>query len=87
MKKHILTIAIVLGLGTAAFAQGGMFQRGATKQQSNGMTKEGEEFNAMLPTAHGQSGSQNADAPLGTGIAVLAALGGAYLLGRKRREE
>ena len=26
-------------------------------------------------------------APVGSGIAVLAALGGAYLLGKKRREE
>jgi hypothetical protein len=85
MKKLILTIAIVLGLGTAAFAQGGMFQRGATKEQPSG-AKDGD-FNPMLPTDHGNPNSQNADVPLGTGIAVLATLGGAYLIGKKRREE
>jgi LPXTG-motif cell wall-anchored protein len=38
----------------------------------------------MLPS-HGETGNQ--DAPIGTGIAVLAALGGAYLVAKKRREE
>jgi hypothetical protein len=85
MKKLIITFAIVLGLGTAALAQGGMFQRGATKEQPSGAKDDA--FNPMLPTDHGQGTSANADVPIGTGIAVLATLGGAYLLGKKRREE
>ncbi len=38
MKKQLLTIAIVLGLGlTTSFAQGGLFQRGdvPTEEQGN----------------------------------------------------
>lgn len=34
---------------------------------------------------HGQDGNQ--DAPVGSGIAVLLGLGGAYLVTKKRREE
>jgi len=38
-----------------------------------------------LPNAHGADGDQ--DTPLGSGIAVLTALGAAYLVGKKRKEE
>ena len=39
----------------------------------------------ILPSSHGDDG--DSDAPLGTGIAVLAGLGAAYLGGKRRREE
>ncbi len=39
---------------------------------------------SLLPQ-HGQDTNQ--PAPLGSGIALLAALGGAYLVGKRRREE
>jgi len=86
MKKQLLTIAIILGLGMTAFAQndnhnGGMFQRGAEPRES-GMYREGN--SPMLPN-HNQPNDQ--DAPLGSGIAVLLGLGGAYLVAKKRREE
>ena len=84
MKKTLLTIAIVLGLGLTTFADpngGGMFQRGASEEQTNNRTL----FNSPALPAHGQTGNQNA--PLGTGIAVLTALGAAYLVGKRRREE
>lgn len=81
MKKLIMTIAIVLGLGlTTSFAQGGLFQRGDVPTEEQGNRDGGP----GLP-GHGASGHQ--DAPLGSGIAVLAALGGAYLVAKKRREE
>ena len=38
-----------------------------------------------LPGTHGETGDQ--DTPLGSGIALLAGLGAAYLVGKKRREE
>ena len=83
MKKLILTLAIVLGLGMTTFAQGGLFQRGDSPEKSGN-----RDANApMLPTEHGASTSADADAPLGTGIAVLAVLGGAYLVGKRRKEE
>ena len=88
MKKLALTLAIVLGLGMTTFADGGgLFQRGNTPEQENAYFKNGDRDGGLpgLPGSHGGTG--NADAPLGTGIAVLAVLGGAYLVGKKRREE
>ena len=87
MKKLALTIAIVLGLGMVSFAGpngGGLFQRGDTPEKEG---VYGNRDGALTPgvPAHGQDGNQNA--PLSMGIAVLAALGGAYLVAKKRREE
>ena len=80
MKKLVLTIAIVLGMGIAASAQGGLFKYG--EQEDFGMTRDG-----VLPglPGHGETGNQ--DAPLGTGIAMLTAFGAAYLVAKKRNEE
>ena len=87
MKKLALTIAIVLGLGMVSFAGpngGGLFQRGDTPEKEG---VYGNRDGAVVPglPGHGETGNQSA--PLGTGIAVLAALGGAYLVAKKRREE
>ena len=83
MKKLALTLAIVLGLSMTTFADGGgLFQRG------NEPAKEGIRGNRDgMPgvPGHGQTGNQ--DAPLGTGIAVLTALGAAYLIGKRRNED
>ena len=87
MKKLALTIAIVLGLGLSSFAQGGLFQRGEVRDE--GLYRDGTNTNtpAINFPDHGQTGNQDGELPLGTGIAVLAVLGGAYLVGKKRREE
>lgn len=86
MKKTLLTIAIVLGFGLTSFADpdgGGVFQRGTSETEFYG---SGWRETAMpaLPN-HGETTDQNA--PLGTGIAVLTALGAAYLVSKKRSEE
>ena len=89
MKKVALTIAIVLGLSMTTFADGGgLFQRGTTPEQEAGFFGKGNRDGAMpaLPN-HNLQTDQDADAPLGTGIAVLAVLGGAYLVGKKRKEK
>ena len=88
MKKLVLTIAIVLGLGMTTFADpngGGLFQRGTTPELY-GNRGEGDPDMPLLPN-HGSDENQGATTPLGTGIAVLADLGGAYLVAKKRREE
>ena len=88
MKKLALTIAIILGLSMTTFADpngGGLFKRGAEPEYTGMYGNRGANDPAPLLPAHGQDGNQ--DAPLGTGIAVLAALGGAYLVAKKRREE
>ena len=88
MKKLVLTIAIVLGLSLSSFAEygGGLFKRGVTDEEFYGAGGYREEglLTPKLPQ-HDQDGDQ--DAPLGAGIALLAALGGAYLVAKKRREE
>ena len=98
MKKLIITLAIILGMGLTSFAQdeafggGGLFQRGDTPQYNYfadwadlGWTRDGGGlFN--LPGQHGLSDDQNAT-PIGSGIVILAALGGAYLVAKRRKEE
>ena len=90
MKKQVLTLAIILGLGMTAFADpygGGLFKRGILVEDEEYYGAGGYRDGMLTPglPMHEQEGNQ--DAPLGTGIAVLAALGGAYLVAKKRREE
>ena len=88
MKKLALIATIILGLSMTSFADpngGGLFQRGETPEYNGVYGNRGiDDPTPMLP-AHGMDDNQGA--PLGTGIAVLAALGGAYLVAKKRREE
>lgn len=88
MKKLILTTAIILGLAMTTFADpngGGLFKRGETPENSK--ATHYEEGQTPVAPGHGQTGNQNGEAPLGTGIAVLVGLGAAYLIGKKRNEE
>lgn len=85
MKKLVLTIAILLGLGLTTFAdpqEGGLFQRGVSDEEYYGFGAR-TEGNPSLP-AHRLFGNQNA--PLGSGVAIMLSLGAVYLI-RKKREE
>ena len=86
MKKLALTIAIVLGLILSSFAQGGLFQRGDVQEEGLYRGDNGNTSAIIFPN-HNETGNQDGEVPVGTGIAVLAVLGGAYLVGKKRREE
>ena len=84
MKKTITTIAILLGMTLCATAQngGGLFQRGS-------MPEDYDEYDRttgglILPSGHGQPG--DADAPVGSGLAVLVGLGAAYALHKRRKK-
>ena len=88
MKKLILTIAIVLGMGMSTFAQEveveerGLFGKG-------GMTR-GNLFGLVAPDDPYGEDNQDAEepeGPLGSGIAVLMGLGAAYLVGKRRKED
>ena len=88
MKKLVLTIAVVLGLGLATFANndGGLFQRGAAEPTyglygDRGLRQDG------FPGMPGHGGNGDADAPLGSGVAVLLGLGAAYMVAKKRKED
>jgi len=84
MKRLVLIFTIVIGLSMTTFANpngGGLFQRGEQPRE----TGDGGVFTTPGLPSHGQTGNQ--DAPLGTGIAVLATLGAAYLVGKKCNKE
>ena len=92
MKKLAITIAIVLGLGMTSFADpngGGLFQRGEAVE-NNGIYGNNRDVIPIFPNHHDPtSGETPSDisAPLGSGIALLTALGAAYLVGKRKREE
>lgn len=88
MKKLAITIAIVLGMSVGASAQfinnqGGLFQRGPEPREYDNRDAIYAPF--IMPE-HGLNYDQEA-APLGSGIAVLIGLGGAYFVRKKRKEE
>jgi hypothetical protein len=90
MKKTIMTIAILLGVSLTTFADpnaSGLFQRGAGLEY-NGISgnKGGEGLTPMLPN-HNKTDNQNANVPLGSGITILAVFGGAYLVGKRRKQD
>ena len=96
MKKLAITIAIVLGLGMTSFADpngGGLFQRGEAVENNGIYGNNRDGFPPILPNHHdptapgGGTPGGDVSAPLGSGIALLTALGAAYLVGKRKREE
>ena len=92
MKKLIITTAIVLGFGLTSFAAyngGGLFQRGVSDEEfyGAGNWRTDDPNGPLMSNLPNHGESNNGDAPLGTGIVLLSVLGGAYLVGKKRREE
>ena len=62
--------------------EGGLFGKG-TKLFS----RNGNDPLLGLPDEHGLYEDVDGEAPLGSGVAVLLGLGGAYLVAKKRKEE
>jgi len=94
MKKLTITIALILGLTMTTFADGGLFKRGYNAENGAsgynyfGAKAEGDNAGSpAMPLLPQHGVDTNQPAPLGSGIALLAALGGAYLVGKRRREE
>ena len=102
MKKLVVTIAIVLGMGLTTFAQDMAFAQNEAFATGGGLMGRGgiESGNVFAPGLmldltsmfdtpglpnHGMTDNQNA--PLGSGIALLLGLGGAYLVAKKRKEQ
>ena len=88
MKKLAMTLAIVLGLGMASYANGGgLFGQGeAAPEQSNSTVMSGNRLGGGNPGLPNHGESTNQPAPLGSGIAVLIGLGAAYAVAKKRED-
>lgn len=91
MKKLILTAMITLTLGLCANAEpfegGGLFERGMVSDEmyyGSGYRSYDDPLMPVLPP-HGESTNQ--DAPLGSGILLLAGLGAAYALRKRQTKE
>ena len=90
MKKLIMTTAIVLALSFTTFAQDGMFHRSDNaKNGGNGyaLYESKGDLKGGFPGIPGHNETGDVDAPLGSGIVLLAGLGAAYMVAKKRREE
>ena len=90
MKKLIMTTAIVLALSFTTFAQDGMFHRSDNaKNGGNGyaLYESKGDLKGGFPGVPGHGETGDVDAPLGSGIVLLAGLGAAYMVAKKRREE
>ena len=84
MKKILFAIAIVLTLGLTANAQGKK-DSFFTDWDNNSWNRESDVFPAIMGgTLGGLNGNQ--DAPLGSGLLVLTALGAGYAVARKKRK-
>ena len=80
MKKLILTIVLVLGLGTASFAQNSLFNRDGNDQEEMRDNRLGGFPN--FP-GHGETG--DGDAPLTGGALLLIGFGAAYAMSKKKK--
>jgi hypothetical protein len=88
MKKRIITISIILGLGLSSFAQqakveenGGLFSRGRSASDNRDIEL------LRFPTYGSSYDSDANQGPLGSGIAMLMGLGAAYMVAKKRKED
>ena len=82
MKKILLAAALVIAMGLGANAQRDSFFND-WQDLDNGLDRATIDLPA-LPEAHGAT--DDVDAPLGSGLLILTALGAGYAM-KKRREE
>ena len=80
MKKILLVLSLVITIGFGANAQSDSFFK---SDNSNAGSGNREEFGMALPS-HGATDDQQA--PLGSGILVLTALGAGYAIARRKRK-
>lgn len=79
MKKLVVTLVMVLGLASVSFSQS-VFGKGSFEEPTR------DDRGIVFP-GHGGDDDFDADGPLGSGIAVLIGLGGAYMLAKKRDDK
>lgn len=84
MKKILFAIAIVMTMSLAASAQGrdGFFSN--WDYTTGDRLGEQNDPTFTLPAYHGVD--TNTEAPLGTGLLIITALGAGYAVARKKRQ-
>ena len=86
MKKLLLALALVMALGLGANAQRDSYFND-WDDVGNGLDKIEFDYGGMRdPGLPGGHGGGDTPAPLGTGIAVLTALGAGYAMLKKRED-
>ena len=85
MKKTLITLAIVFGLGLRASAQGGLFGYGTVSDEEyyGATNRTGEAPLLNLPGTHGNT--NDTTAPLGGGALLLVGFGAAYALKKQKK--
>ncbi len=81
MKKILFAIAIIMTMGFAANAQSDTFFKWT--DGDNEIYRGDDNYILTLPNYHGDGTDQQA--PLGSGLLVLTALGAGYVAVRKKR--
>ena len=82
-KKVFMLMAAILLLSMPLRSQVFLTQEDLDSERDGQL----EDLGLIIPIHEQDFDQAEPWAPVGSGIAVLAALGGAYLLGKKRREE
>ena len=86
MKKILLVFVIIITRGFIASAQSDGFLRGGSDGYDGG-SRGISNTTPLLPSASygvGETDNDQPAAPLGSGLLILCALGGAYLLRKKK---
>lgn len=87
MKKSIITLVILFGMAIGAFAQGGLFGMGPTRECNSYEYASNRDGMINLPSSHGTGTDQTGDpAPLGSGVIMLASLGAAYAMMKRKNK-
>ena len=83
MKKLALTFAFLIGMCLGAFAQGGLFGMGSTRNGESNNSSKSDGPMISLPSSHGETNDQAA--PLGGGALLLIGFGAAYALKKRKK--
>ena len=84
MKKILLVLAIVFTMCFGVKAQHGNRDAFFNNWESDNRTGGENALSMSLPGDHGLTG--DAPAPLGSGLLILSALGGGYLIAKKKKK-
>lgn len=88
MKRFIITLSFIVALGISANAQGYQYQDSKSDGFFSSSTTSGNEYrfgDGLFPALPGQGINDDQPAPIGSGLLLLAGMGAAYAL-RKRRK-